>query len=148
MDFPLPLQMLPKRSSLGLFGPVKWDGELSKFGLGKFQLKEMALGRWKNETSIPEGLPKSILGNVQKLNTSSLDYTHGSFHLLCLHNSHLACREQFQFVLLVDRSGGENVNKKALWRPSSGGTQRRGSLNTEASWRPLYGGPQGGGKFK
>ena len=54
MDFPLPLQMVPKRSSLGLFGPVKWDGELS----------EMALPTWKNETSIPEGLPKSILGEI------------------------------------------------------------------------------------
>ena len=59
--------MVPKRSSLGLFGPVKWDGELSNFGLGKFQLKEMALPTWKNETSIPEGLPKSILGNATEI---------------------------------------------------------------------------------
>ena len=55
MDFPLPLQMVPKTLSLRLFGLVKWDGEFSNFGLGKFQLKEMALPTWKNETSIPEG---------------------------------------------------------------------------------------------
>ena len=103
MDFPLPLQKLPKRSSLGFCGPVKWNGELSYFGLGKFQLEEMALPTWKNGPVSQRACPNP---SWVKLDTSSLDCT---LHLLWLHNAHLACREWFQLPLL------EGLVSKHAW---------------------------------